>query len=183
MYPTHDDYNAVALAGIDTALALANTTFASVERLAALNLVTARNLFKSTTANTNALLDAADPQELARLRAAMAAPAVETAVAYARSVFRIAAQTNDEVSKLIDGQLAQANKDIIIRLDQASRIAPFAADTAVAAVKSAMDVANAAFGSVNKTAREVAAIGKAKPVAASKANAKYGIVQKAKRAA
>jgi len=183
MYATQDEFNAAALANIDTSLALANTAFASVERLAALNLVTVRNLFKSTAANVNTLLDADDIHELANLRAAMAEPAVEIAVAYARSIYRIAAQTNEEVSRLIDAQFAQANKTIIIRLDQAARTTPVATDTAIAAVKSAMSVASSAFDSINKTARQVAEIGKARPAAVSTATSKGAAIPKPKKAA
>ena len=88
-FVTPEQFAAANKTNIETLLTLANTAFASAERLAALNLNTARSLLEDGVANTKALLAAKDVQELVNLQASLAQPIVEKAVAYARSVYEI----------------------------------------------------------------------------------------------
>ena len=85
-------------ASVEAMLTVANTVFASAERLAALNLNTARTLLEDSVANTKALLSAKNVQELASMQATLAQPSLEKAVAYSRSVYEIATQTQGELA-------------------------------------------------------------------------------------
>jgi len=142
-------------------LPTSSSAFANVERLAALNLNTARTLLEESLANTKALLGAKDAQELISLQSALVQPLVEKAVAYNRSVYEIASQGQEEVSKLFEAQIAELNKNLTAALDKAAKSAPAGSDVAVAAVKSAIAAANSAYDSVNKAAKQVAEIAEA----------------------
>ena len=94
-FVTPEQFAAANKTNIETLLTLANTAFASAERLAALNLNTARSLLEDGVANTKALLAAKDVQELTNLQISLAQPVVEKAVAYTRSVYEITSQTQE----------------------------------------------------------------------------------------
>lgn len=172
MFATPEHFAATGKTNVETLLTLANTAFAGTERLAALNLNTARSLIEDTINNSKALLGAKDVQELLTLQASLAQPLVEKVVAYNRSVYEIASQSQEEVSKLVEAQIAEANKNIATALDNAAKSAPGSSDVAVAAVKSALAAANSAYDSVSKAAKQVAEIAEANVAAATNATVK-----------
>jgi len=185
MYATTPEQIAAAnKANVESLLTLANTAFASAERLAALNLNTARNLLEDTVANAKALMSAKDVQELMNIQATLAQPSVEKAVAYSRSIYEIASQTQEEIGKIFEAQFAEANKSVTSALDKAVKNAPAGSDVAVAAVKSAIAAANSAYDSMTKAAKQVAEIAEANVAAATSATVKaVGTAPKAKKAA
>ena len=171
-YAVPEQFTAANKASVETLLTIANTAFASAERLAALNLNTARSILEDTVASAKTLMGAKDVQELVALQATLAQPAVEKAVAYSRSVYEIATQTQEEFSKVVEAQYAEANKNVSAALDKAVKNAPAGSDVAVAAVKSALAAANSAYDSVSKAAKQVAEIAEANVAAATNATVK-----------
>ncbi|APR03472.1 phasin family protein [Thauera chlorobenzoica] len=169
---TPEQFASTNKASVETLLTLANAAFASAERLAALNLNTARAILEDGVANTKALLGAKDVQELVSLQAALAQPIVEKAVAYARSVYEITSQSQEEVSKVMESQVAELNKGVASALDNAAKSAPAGSDVAVAAVKSAIAAANSAYDNMSKAAKQVAEIAEANVAAATNATVK-----------
>ena len=172
MSTTPEQFVALNKANVETLLTLANTAFASAERLAALNLNTARAVLEDSVASAKALLAVKDVQELVALQTSLAQPLVEKAVAYSRSVYEISTQTQEEFSKLFEAQVAEANKNFTSALDKAAKSAPAGSDVAVAAVKSAIAAANSAYDSVSKAAKQVAEIAEANVAAATSATVK-----------
>lgn len=171
-FVTTEQFAATNKANVETLLTLANAAFASAERLAALNLNTARSILEDGVANTKALLAVKDVQELVSLQASLTQPIVEKAVAYARSVYEITSQSQEEVSKVLEGQVAELNKGVATALDKAAKSAPAGSDVAVAAVKSAIAAANSAYDSMSKAAKQVAEIAEANVAAATNATVK-----------
>jgi len=172
MFATPEQFAAANKANIETMLTLANTAFASAERLAALNLNTARTLLEDGVANAKAMLAVKDMQELVDLHTSLAQPLVEKVVAYARNVYEIASQSQEEISKLLESQMAEINKGVASALDKAAKSAPAGSDVAVAAVKSAIAAANSAYDSMSKAAKQVAEIAEANVAAATNATVK-----------
>jgi len=173
-------------ASIETIMTLANTAFASSERIAALNLNTARSILEDSVANAKALLSVKDVQEYMNLQSSVAQPAVEKAVAYSRSIYEIATQTQGEITKIIEAQFGEINKTVTTALDKATKNAPAGSDVAVAAVKSAIAAANSAYDSMTKAAKQVAEIAEANVAAATNATVKAvntGATTKAKKSA
>ncbi|AYH42591.1 phasin family protein [Azoarcus sp. DN11] len=172
MFATPEQFAAANKANVESLLTLANNAFASAERFAALNLNTARSILEDGLANSKALLGAKDAQEFLGLQASLVQPLVEKAVAYNRSVYEIASQGQEEVSKLVEAQIAELNKSLAAALDKAAKSAPAGSDVAVAAVKSAIAAANSAYDSVSKAAKQVAEIAEANVAAATNATVK-----------
>ena len=156
-------------AALETLLGQATSAFARAERLAALNLNTARSVMEDGVANTKALLAVKDPQELVKLQTSLAQPMVDKAVAYARSVYEIAAEGQNEVTKLVEAQIAEINKTVNSALDQAAKSAPAGSEAAFTAAKSAMAAANSAYDSVSKAAKQASDLAEANVAAATKA--------------
>ena len=172
MFATPETLANANKANVEALLSLANTAFASAERLAALNLNTARSLLEDGVSNAKALLGAKDLQEAITLQATLAQPSIEKAVAYSRSVYEISAQTQEEMSKLVEAQFAEVNKNVASALDKAAKSAPAGSDVAVAAVKSAIAAANSAYDTMSKAAKQVAEITEANVAAATSATVK-----------
>jgi phasin family protein len=188
MFTTPEQIAAVNKSSVEAALTIANTAFASAERMAALNLNTARGMLEESVANTKAMLAVKDVQELMNLQTAMAQPSIEKLVAYSRSLYEITTQTQEEISKVFETQFAEMNRNLSTMLDKAAKSAPAGSDVAVAAVKSAIAAANSAYDSMNKAARQVAEIAEANVAAATSATVKAvssaaGAAPKAKKAA
>lgn len=183
MFATPEQFATANKANVEAALTLANTAFASAERLAALNLNTARAVLEDSVANAKTLMGAKDLNELVSLQTALAQPAVEKVVAYSRSVYEISAQTQEEFTKVFEAQAAEVNKAVAAALDKAAKSAPAGSDVAVAAVKSAIAAANSAYDSMSKAAKQVAEIAEANVAAATNATVKAVATPKSKKAA
>ncbi|MEZ5610108.1 MAG: phasin family protein [Rhodocyclaceae bacterium] len=159
-------------AALETLLGQATSAFGRAERLAALNLNTARSVLEDGVANTKAVLAVKEPQELVKLQASLAQPMVDKAVAYARSVYEIVAEGQAELTKLVEAQIAEINKTVNSALDQAAKSAPAGSEAAFTAAKSAMAAANSAYDSVSKAAKQASDMAEANVAAATKATVK-----------
>lgn len=171
-FATPEQISAANKANIESILTLANTAFASVEKLATLNLNTARTLLEDSVANTKTLMGAKDVQELISLQTSIAQPTIEKIVSYGRSVYEITASIQGEVSKILETQIGEANKNLSAALDKAAKSAPAGSDVAVAAVKSAIAAANSAYDSMSKAAKQVVELTEANVAAATDATVK-----------
>lgn len=164
--------NAAHDANAETLLTIANTAFDSAERLAALNLSTARSLLEDSIANAKALLAVKEVKDLISVQAALAQPTVEKAVAYSRSLYEIATEAQGELSKAVGSQVSDLSKNVTSALDNVVKYAPEASDGAVSAVKSAIVAANSAYDSMARAAKQVAEITEANVAAATTATVK-----------
>jgi len=172
MFATPEQLAAATKANVDAMLNIANTTFASAERLFALNLNTARAVLEDSVSNAKAVMSSKDPQALMSLQVSLAQPMVEKAVAYSRNVWEIMTQTQEELSTVAEAQLSEINRRIAAALDKAAQSAPGGSDVAVTAVKSAIAAANSAYDNMNKAAKQVAEMAEANVAAATSATVK-----------
>jgi phasin family protein len=141
-------------AAVENMLTMANTLFASTERLAALNLNVARSAMEDNAANTKALLQIKDPQALVSLTTGIAQPGMEKVVAYSRSLYEILNDTTQELTKVVESQAAEFNSSLNTVLDKAAQDGPAGSDVAVNAVKSAIAAASSAYGNMGKLTKQ-----------------------------
>src|SRR4029077_12977040 len=104
---------------------------------------------------------AKDVQEFINLNTSAAQPAMEKAIAYSRSIYEVATQSQSELTKTIEAQAVESNKSIAPLLDKVSKNAPAGSDVAVAAVKSALASANSGYDSFTKVAKQATEIAEA----------------------
>ena len=172
MIKNPDQFAAAGQAALDACLKSAATAFESAERLAALNLSTARAALEDGSAAVRTLSAAKNPNELMELQSSLAQPAAQKALAYYRSSYEIIAQGLEASFKPYESQFAAANKFFASALEQAAQSVPGGGDAAVAAVRSAVAAANTAFENVNKATRQVVEITEANVAASTDAAVK-----------
>lgn len=88
-------------------MTLTNIAFASVERLAALNLKATRAAFENSVAMTSSALQAKSESEKQKLLASTPSEATNSALAYLQGVQKIAADTQNQIATLMNSYLAQ----------------------------------------------------------------------------
>jgi len=167
MYVTPEQIQTAGKANVETMLSLAATQFAAMEKLATLNANAVKSAFEDSLTNTRALFGAKDVQEFMNLQSTLATPAIEKAIAYSKSVYEVASETNAELSKVAEKRVAEWNENFSALLDKAVKNAPAGSDVAVAAVKSMMAAANSAYDNMNKVAKQATEIAEANVAAAT----------------
>ena len=167
MYVTPEQIQAAAKANVEAFLAVANTQFAALEKLAGIQASAVKSAFEDSIANTRALLGAKDVQEFVSLQNSFAQPALEKAIAYSKSVYEVATGANAELSKVAERRVAEWNESFVTLLDKVSKNAPAGSDVAVAAVKSMLAAANSAYDNLTKVAKQATEIAEANVAAAT----------------
>ena len=167
MYVTPEQIQAANKANVETLLAVANSQFAALEKLATIQAGAIKGAFEDSIANTRALLGAKDAQEFVSLNNGFAQPAIEKAIAYSKSVYEVATETNAELTKVAERRVAEWNENFATLLDKVSKNAPAGSDVAVAAVKSMLPAANSAYDNLTKVTKQPTDIAEANEAAAT----------------
>jgi len=167
MYVTPEQIQATTKANVEAILSLASTQFAAIEKFASLNANAVKSAFEDTIANARALAGAKDTQEFVNLQSTFAQPAFEKAIAYSKSVYEVATQTNTEFSKVAERRVAEWNENFVSLLDKAAKNAPAGSDVAVSAVKQMLAAANTAYDNFTKVAKQATEIAEANVAAAT----------------
>ncbi|KKB61234.1 hypothetical protein WM40_24355 [Robbsia andropogonis] len=140
---------------VDVWFGLAAQAYAGADKLLQLNTAAAKALLEDGHTHAKQSLDVQDPREWLAIQGAAVQPLTEKATSYAQQVYQILTATNAEFARAIETQAEaqQARTEQI--LDSFSRNAPAGSETAVAAVKSALNAQNAAYESARKAAKQV----------------------------
>jgi len=179
MYVTPEQLQATNKANIDAVLAFASSQFAAAEKFANLNATVLKTAFEDTLANARTLAGAKDAQEFFALQTSFAQPAIEKAIAYSKSVYEVATQTNAEFSKLAEKRIADWNDNFATLLDKAAKNAPAGSDVAVTAMKQMLAAANTAYDNMTKVAKQATEIAEANVAAATETAKNFAKVKKA----
>ena len=102
----------------------------------------------------------------------LAENALENFVGYSRSLYEVASTAQSEYSRLAEQRMAAFQQAFAETVDQAAKSAPAGGDVAVAAIKSQLAAATAAFDSFTKAARHVASYADAGVTAARPAKSR-----------
>jgi phasin family protein len=167
MYVTPEQIQAANKATVEALLAVANTQFTALEKLATIQASAVKSAFEDSVANTRALLGAKDVQEFVSLQNSFTQPAIEKAIAYSKSLYEVATEANAELSKVAERRVAEWNENFVTLLDKVSKNAPAGSDVAVAAVKSMLAAANSAYDNLTKVAKQATEIAEANVAAAT----------------
>lgn len=155
VYPTPEKVSEAQKQNIEAMIKLSQKAFEGVEKMVDLQLNAARASLQESSEKFQALLSVKDAQELVNVNKDMATPSAEKALAYSRTVYDIASQTSSEVQRLIDAQIADANKRLVDALDELAKTAPAGSEGVVSMMKTSLAAANSAFETANKAARQV----------------------------
>lgn len=97
-------------AGVETLATVANAAFGAMERLAALNLSTARRMLEQQETGSRKLLAARDAQALLSLQAEAMLDDTNQVMNYSQRAFEITSQTRDEISRVLGKGLFMPSK-------------------------------------------------------------------------
>jgi phasin family protein len=158
MLQLNEQVTALGQSQLENALKLAEISVQGLDKLAALQLNAVKSAFADGLKTTKQFSSIKDASELSSIATTLSQPVWEKAQAYARSVYEVAATTQAEVSALVEQQISELNKSVVATLDTVLKNAPAGSEAAVTAVKSAIQSANAAYESVLKATKQVAAI-------------------------
>ena len=133
----NEQFAAAQKAQLATLLGLAATGLDAAEKLATLNLETARAALAEADAQAQSLLGAKDVQSLLALQAELLQPAPEKAGAYGRKLYDIVSGVQAELSKVAEAGAADAQKKFAALVESAAKNAPAGSEQAVAMAKAA----------------------------------------------
>lgn len=173
-YPTPESLSAAQKENLDAMMKLSHKAFEGVEKMVDLQLNAARTSLQETAEKFKALMSVKDAQEMVNLNKDMATPNTEQALDYSRKIYDIATQTSSEVQRLVDAQIAEANKKLIDALDEFAKTAPAGSEAVIAMMKSSLTAANSAYETANKAARQVVDMAERNMKAATEAAQKKG---------
>lgn len=156
MYQAPEQLLALNKANLEIAMRFAGVALEGAERMMDLQMKAARTAFADSIESARTLAAVKDLQQFTALKDNLAQPGIEKATAYAKSVYDVAASTQAELGKLVEAQVADFNKQVVSALDKMVKNAPAGSEAGVAAVKSAITAANAAYDNVTKVAKQFA---------------------------
>jgi phasin family protein len=152
---------------LDAALRFAEITAESFEKLAEVQFDAVKTALADGVKGSKQLTMMKDPSQLAALGTTLAQPTWEKAQVYAKSVYEVAATAQSGISALLEQQVSEFNKSVAVVLDGVLKNAPAGSEGAISAVKSVIQSASAAYESMLKATKQVAAVAESNAVTIS----------------
>ena len=167
-------------ATIETLLGLSSKAFEGVEKIVELNMSATKVVMAESAEHAKAILSVKDAQELISLQSGLLQPLAEKSAAYSRHLYDITTGTTTEFTKALEVQTADAQKKLMVLVEEVTKNAPAGSETAVSVMKNAVSAANSALESVQKTVRQAteAAESNFNAVAASAVDASKTVAKK-----
>ena len=151
----------VAAAGkaqLDATVRFATIAAEGAEKLLDLHLSNAKITFNEAVKSAKALSELKDLSQVASWAGTSFQPSLDKATAYAKSYYDVATGTQQEISALLEEQVAEFNKNVSVALEAAAKSAPAGSESAVAAAKSVIDVANSVYDTMSKATRQLSSM-------------------------
>ncbi len=178
MFAVPEEFSAYQKAQLDTFLKFTDAASQASEEWFDLNLKSAKAAAAESLKQLRALAGARDVQEFASLQTNFSQANAEKVTGFARAAYAWASETQAEMGKLFDGQIAEVNKSLAAAIDKAAKTAPTGSEYAFAAVRQAMSSANQAYDAITKASKQVVEM-----TEATVANTTAGIAPAAKKKA
>ena len=181
MYQAPEQLAALNKANLEAAARFANVAFGGAERLIEIQMKATKAARAGGADTAKTLASIKDFQEFASGKDTVAQPALEQAADYVKNVYDIAAETQAEFGKLIEQQVADFNKQVVIALDKFAETAPAGSEAGINAFKSALVFGNAAYETMSKAAKQFGDTAKSNIEAATKRAAAAPAAKKTKK--
>jgi phasin family protein len=155
---TPEQFAAAQKAHFESLFGLTTKAFEGVEKLVELNLQVVKSTLAESQENVQRALSVKDAQELLALQASLTQPIAEKVLSYSRHLYEIASATQAEFSKVAEAQYEEQNRKVQALVDNVAKNAPAGSETAVAALKSALNAATTTYETVQKAAKQAVEI-------------------------
>jgi phasin family protein len=141
------------------ASAAAMKTLEGFRKLTDVNLQAARASLEQSADQINALLAAKDVSTLTSLVTSFAQPSADKFTNYARAVYAVTSETNADLAKMVQDQIAKANVQLAAGIEQLARSAPSGSEGGMSFIRQAMSTANASYEQFNDQMKKVVEMG------------------------
>ena len=152
----------VAQASKLSALALENA-----EKLAKINLETAKSALAQGVENAQAVASVKDVQQLYARNSTLADASVQGALDYSKDLYQLATDAQAQYTSMIEETWAAYTKGAEAWIDQASKSAPGGSEAAVKAFKQGLAASTAAFDQFKQASKQVMSLAEASVRAAA----------------
>ncbi|MFS8978275.1 TIGR01841 family phasin PhaP3 [Cupriavidus necator] len=156
-----DQFAAVQKSNLSHLFTLTNMAFEGFQKLTELNLQTVRATLAEGQDNVEAVLAGKDLREVFTVQGNLAQPAAEKTVAYARNVYEIASNTHVELTKAVEAQYEQHNRNVQAFVDTFVKNAPAGSEAITALLQSSVAAASSTYQSIQNAAKQTAEVAKA----------------------
>jgi phasin family protein len=156
MIAVPEEFTTYQKSSLESLVKFADAWTNAVEQLFDLNVKSAKAGSQEAIKQVRALAAAKDVQELVALQSGFAQANAEKTAGFARAVYAWGTEAQTEISKLLDGQVADINRSFAAAIDKAAKSAPSGSEFAFAAVKQAVSAANQAYDAITKAGKQVA---------------------------
>ena len=154
MYQTPEHLIALNKASFEAALRFAGVALEGAERLIDLQLRTVKSALNDGMESAKMLASVRDFDQLAALKDTLVQPSVEKATAYAKQVYDVATTTQADMTKVVEEQVTEFNRQVLSTLDQIVKTAPAGSEVGIAAMKSTLAAVNSGFDNFSKVAKQ-----------------------------
>jgi len=155
MFAVPEDVSAFQKAQLDSMLKFADATADAAEQWLDLNIKSAKAASAEAVKQFRALAAAKDVQELSSLQTGFSQANAEKLMGYMRAVQAWATESHGEMTKAVEAEVAEINKNLAAALDKAAKSAPSGSEFAFAAMKQAMSATNQAYDVIAKAGKQV----------------------------
>lgn len=145
-----EQYSELHRKSMEAAMKLAQMSIENSQRIVALQVDAAKDLFQDSVANAKALAAAKDPQQAVALRTQYTQETAQKMMETARKMAEIGNTSRSEFSRLMTEQLAGGSKDMIDAFQSFFGSLPGQNSQVVETMQKAMATANSAFEQMAK---------------------------------
>lgn len=164
-----DQLAAAQKASTEVMMTLMRTAFEGAERLTALNMAASRDFFNNTVSNTQQLINAKDPNAVAKLNNDLARPSLDKWMEYSRNVYDLVTEMQKEVTAVLEAQYSSFTANANTAAQKAKGAVPVGGEVFAATMQSMLDASTKAFGNMSAMAKQLSDIAEANIKAASQA--------------
>jgi len=158
MVQVNEQVAALSKAQLEAGLKMVEFAAQSVEKLAEVQFNAAKAAYADNLKTLKQLAGAKDAAELASLSSSIAQPSWEKATTYTKSVYEIVASAQSEFANVLEEQVAEFNKNMVVTLDAVMKSAPAGSEGTLAAAKQAIHSANTVYETMVKAAKQMASV-------------------------
>ena len=155
---------------LEAMLKVAELAAENLEKLADVQFKAAKSAYADSVKALKQLAGVKDVNELASVATGVTQPTWDKATTYAKSVYDVVSTAQSEFAGLLEEQVAELNKNMVVTLDTAMKSAPAGSEGAIAAVKSAIHSTNTVYETMVKTAKQMASAAEANLAAVAQVN-------------
>jgi len=155
MFAFSDQLVAFQRQSLESSQAIAMASVAGFEKLAQLNIQAARASVEESVQKGISLLESRDVKALTETSSESPQSASDKFTAYAKHVFEIASETSAEISKIVEKQFSESNRQVAASIEALAKNSPAGSEGVETLVRSGVSVANATWDQVNKVNRQV----------------------------